>query len=82
MDKDQIKQKHLKEYRQIGLLIAYHRKLNGYTQRQLADSLNISRTHLSNIEAPDAATSFSLEILFEISDVLHVPVKKFFEFEQ
>ena len=48
MDKDQIKQKHIKEYRQIGLLIAYHRKLNGYTQQQLAKSINISRTHLSN----------------------------------
>lgn len=81
MDKDQIKQKHFKEYRQIGLLIAYYRKLNGYTQQQLAKSINISRTHLSNIEAPDAATSFSLEILFQISDALNVPVKKFFEFE-
>lgn len=82
MDKDRIKQKHINEYRQIGLLIAYHRKLNGYTQQQLAESLNISRTHLSNIEAPEAATSFSLELLFEISDVLNVPVKKFFEFER
>ena len=41
----------------IGLNIAYYRKLKGITQLQLAEYINISRTHMSNIEAPNMSTS-------------------------
>lgn len=62
------------EYKMIGLNIAYYRKLKGLTQLQLAESVNISRTHMSNIEAPNMPTSVSLETLFEIADALEIPV--------
>ena len=39
------------QYRQLGLTIAYYRKLHGITQMQLAEDVNLSRTHISNIEA-------------------------------
>ena len=60
------------EYKTIGLNIAYYRKLRGLTQMQLAERVNISRTHMSNIEAPNAKTSISINKLFDIADALDV----------
>ena len=70
------------QYRQLGLTIAYYRKLRGITQMQLAEYVNLSRTHISNLEAPNMPTSISLEKLFDISDILEVPIKNFFEFRE
>ncbi len=64
------------EYKSIGLKIAYYRKLRGYTQLQLADMVNISRTHMSNIEAPNIHTSVSLEVLLTIAKALEIPAYK------
>lgn len=75
-------EKRKKQYRQLGLTIAYYRKMNGMTQIQLAEAINVSRTHLSNIEAPNMPTSVSLELLFDISDVLEIPIAKLFEFRE
>lgn len=70
------------QYRQLGLTIAYYRKLRGLTQLQLAEYSNLSRTHISNLEAPNMPTFISLEKLFDISDILDVPIGKFFEFRE
>ena len=70
------------QYRQLGLTIAYYRKLRGYTQLQLAEYTNLSRTHISNLEAPNMPTSISLDSLFEIADVLEIEVSKLFEFRE
>lgn len=68
----------MERYKKLGLKIAYYRKLNGLTQKQLSDKLNISRTHLSNIEAPNKKTSISLDLLFKMADTLQVDVKELF----
>lgn len=70
---------HKDKYRQLGLKIAYYRKLKGLTQDELSDKIGISRTHLSNIEAVGVSKSVSLEVLFNIADSLDVPVAKLFE---
>ncbi|MDO5344338.1 MAG: helix-turn-helix transcriptional regulator [Lachnospiraceae bacterium] len=70
------------QYRQLGLIIAYYRKMKGITQEELAESVNLSRTHISNLEAPNMPTSISLSKLFDISDVLEVPIKNFFDFRE
>ena len=70
------------EYRQIGLKIAYYRKLKGLTQMQLAELVGVSRTHISNLEAPNMDKSISLDRLFDISDALNVPIKNFFDFRE
>ncbi len=70
------------QYRQLGLTIAYYRKLRGLTQLQLAECVELSRTHISNLEAPNMPTSISLEKLFDISDTLEVPISKLFEFRE
>lgn len=74
------KDKHSNEYIRLGLNIAYYRKLKGMTQLQLAEAINISRTHMSNIEAPNIPTSVSLDALFDIAEVLEIPIHKFFVF--
>ena len=65
--------KYKQNFKIIGLNIAYYRKLKGLSQMQLAEKANISRTHLSNIEAPNMPTSISLETLFDIDEILDVP---------
>jgi transcriptional regulator with XRE-family HTH domain len=74
--------KRAKQYRQLGLTIAYYRKLRGYTQLQLAEYANLSRTHISNLEAPNMPTSISLDKLFDIAEILEVPVGKLFELRE
>lgn len=68
------------KYYRIGLNVAYHRKLRKLTQIQLAEKVGISRTHMSNIEAPNMLTPISLEVIFNIADALEIPVKVLFEF--
>lgn len=70
------------KYKLIGLNIAYYRKLKNMTQLELAESIKISRTHLSNIEAPNMPTSISLDTLLDIADVLKIPAKKLLTFDR
>ena len=70
----------MNQLRMLGLTIAYYRKARGMTQSQLAEAVHISRTHMSNIEAPNTKTSISLNLLLDIADALDIPVKKLFDF--
>lgn len=69
---------HSEEYRQLGLNIAYYRKERGLSQIQLADRIDVSRTHMSRIENNDCAVS--LDVIFSIAKALEVPVNRLFEF--
>lgn len=73
-------EKRIRQFRELGLTISYYRKLKGLTQADLAQNVGLSRTHISNIEAPQVKTSISLESLFDIADALDVPVKGLFDF--
>ena len=57
---------------QLGIVIAAIRKINGMTQEQLAEKADISRSHLSAIEAPNMIRDFSMEVFFNIADALEV----------
>lgn len=81
-EKNDKNSKHLNRYRELGLTIAYYRKLRGMTQLQLAETVNLSRTHISTLEAPNMPTSLSLEKPFDIADALNVPVKNLFDFRE
>lgn len=69
------------EYLQLGLKIAYYRKLRGLTQEQLAERVGKTAAFISHIEAPNISKGVSLDTLFDISSVLDVPVYKFLIFE-
>lgn len=74
--------KHERKYKMIGLNVAYYRKLNGISQLQLAEKIGVSRTHVSNIEAPNMPTAVSLETLLEIADALKIPAKSLLDFRE
>lgn len=57
---------------ELGMVIAALRKTRGMSQDQLAEAAGISRSHLSVIEAPNMAISFSVEVLFNIADALNI----------
>lgn len=63
---------------QLGRNIFTKRKEKGFSQNQLAEMLDISREHLAKIET--AKRCVSLRLLIDISEVLDVPVRDFFDF--
>ena len=75
-------EKRKQDYKMIGLNIAYYRKLKGITQLKLAEKVNISRTHMSNIEAPNMPTSISLDTLLDIADALDIPAANLLYFNK
>lgn len=70
-----------KRYIQIGLKIAYYRKLNELSQEQLAERLELHPKYLSRIETPSVAQPISLKTLFAIADVFHIAPAKLLDFE-
>lgn len=73
--------KHRDKYIRLGLNISLQRKLHNMTQIQLAEAINISRTHMSNIEAPNMVTPVSLEVIFDIADVLNIKPELLFKMD-
>lgn len=77
-----MRKENIEYYRLLGLNISYYRKRKGWTQLQLAESAEISRTHLSNIEAPNMNTTVSLDTLFSIASSLDIDIYKLFDFKK
>lgn len=69
------------EYLQLGLKIAYYRKLRGFTQEQLAEKIDRTPAFIGHVEAPNINKAVSLDTLFDIARVLNVPIYKFFMFD-
>ena len=69
------------QYRQIGLKIAYYRKLRGLTQEELAEQVGVTPAFIGHLEAPNISKALSLDTLFDIAAVLEVPPHKFLCFE-
>ena len=66
------------KYKRLGLNIAYYRKEKGLSQIELAEKVDISRTHMSRIETADCAVS--LDVVFDICDALGVKPAQLFVF--
>lgn len=66
---------------EIGLKVAYYRKLNGLTQEQLAEKINLSSRYISKVETPSIVQPISLKALFAIADVFMIPPQKLLDFE-
>lgn len=75
-----MQKKHILNYKYLGLNIAYYRKAKNLSQMKLSELLNISRTHMSRIENADCAVS--LDVVFDICDILDVTPKKLFDFRE
>ena len=70
------------EYLQLGIKIAYYRKLRGMTQEQLAERIDRTPAFIGHVEAPNISKAVSLDTLFDIARVLDIPVYKFLKFEE
>ena len=66
------------EYRSLGLNIAFYRKKAGLTQWQLAELLEIDRSHMSAIEL--ATVGASLDVIFKLCQVLNIKPAELFTF--
>ena len=76
-----MKAKYSDMYLQLGLKIAYYRKLRGLTQEQLAEKLDKSPAFIGHVEAPNINKAVSLDTLFDIAEILDVPVYKVLLFD-
>jgi transcriptional regulator with XRE-family HTH domain len=77
-----MKQIYTERYRQIGLKIAYYRKLRGLTQEELAEQVGLSPAFVGHLEAPNINKALSLDALFDIADALEIAPQKFLSFEE
>lgn len=68
------------EYKQIGLKIAYYRKLQGYTQEKLAEKLGVATSYIRQIEVAGMYKPISLTTLLRIARALNTPAYKFLGF--
>lgn len=68
-------------YQQLGLNIAKYRRIRHLTQLELAELTDLSRTHISNIEAANIPTKLSLDAIFTICEVLEIEPKLLFDFQ-
>lgn len=81
MEELPMKQIHAEKYRQIGLKIAYYRRLRGLTQEELAEQIGLTPVFIGHLEAPNVQKALSLDTLFDIASVLEVAPHKFLNFE-
>ena len=76
-----MKEMHKGRYLQMGLKIAYYRKLRGLTQEQLAERVGRTPAFIGHVEAPNIQKAISMDTLFDIADALNVPAFKFIQFD-
>lgn len=66
------------KYEQFGLNVVYYRKRKKLTQLQLAELVDIDRSHISAIELGNVGVSF--DVLFKLCEVLEITPKQLFDF--
>lgn len=73
-----MKQRYKDKYEQFGLNIVYYRKRKRLTQLQLAELVEVDRSHISAMELGNVGVS--MDVIFRLSEVLEVQPKDLFEF--
>lgn len=65
-------------YEKFGLNVVYYRKRKKLTQLQLAELVDIDRSHISAIELGNVGVSF--DVIFRLCEALDVSPKDLFDF--
>ena len=73
-----MKQEYKALYEKFGLNVVYYRKRKRLTQLQLADLVDIDRSHISAIELGNVGVS--LDVIFRLCEVLEITPKELFDF--
>ena len=59
--------------------IKKYRKLQGITQAELAERVNLSHDYIRQIESLKVAKNFSVQTIYDISVALKIDIGKFFK---
>ena len=73
-----MKTRYKKQYEKFGLNVVYYRKQKRLTQFQLAELVDVDRSHISAVEVGNVGVSFDL--IFRLCEVLEVTPKQLFDF--
>lgn len=73
-----MKQEYKALYEKFGLNVVYYRKRKRLTQLQLAEMVDIDRSHISAIELGNVGVS--LDVIFRLCEVLEITPKELFDF--
>lgn len=73
-----MKQEYKSYYERFGLNVVYYRKRKKLTQLQLAELVDIDRSHISAIELGNVGVSF--DVIFKTCDILGITPKELFDF--
>lgn len=73
-----MKQQYKKLYEKFGLNVYYYRKREKLTQLQLAELVDIDRSHISAIELGNVGVS--MDVIFKLCEVLKISPKELFDF--
>ena len=65
-------------YEKFGLNVVYYRKRKRLTQLQLAELVDVDRSHISAIELGKVGVSFDL--IFKLCEVLEIKPRDLFDF--
>ena len=65
-------------YEKFGLNVVYYRKRKKLTQLQLAELVDIDRSHISAIELGNVGVS--LDVIFKLCEVLEITPNELFDF--
>ncbi len=73
-----MKQEYKALYEKFGLNVVYYRERKRLTQLQLAELVDIDRSHISAIELGNVGVS--LDVIFRLCEVLEITPKELFDF--
>ncbi len=74
-----MKQEYKALYEKFGLNVVYYRKQERLTQLQLAELVDIDRSHISAIELGNVGVS--MDVIFKLCEVLKITPKDLFDFK-
>ena len=74
-----LKREYKARYEKCGLNVGYYRKRKRLTQLQLAELVDIDRSHISAIELGNVGVS--LDVIFRLCEVLEITPKELFDFQ-
>ena len=68
----EVEYKNRDRFIQLGIAVSTLRRIRGLSQEALAEKAHISRQLLSNIEEPNMAYNFTLDVFYNLADALEI----------
>lgn len=69
-------------YQLIGAKVAYYRRLNCYSQKELAEAVHINRSVIARIESGTYNNNIPLNLLFLLAEALHIEAAVLITFDE